>query len=176
MGILSAIWRKLKKYFWILLIIAIIVLAVYFPEVLQSIWTWMKTMWSTFVKWYKDLDWWAQALIALGAAYIVDSEAVTSFITHAVSTVGNFISDVAGAAVSGFFSSPMGWLLIAGGAYLVFGRKGQDGQTFYQRHRDPAAPPEATATLDTMVVTPQPAPRQRPAPAKLLPLSPKVAT
>lgn len=123
MGIFDNIW------FW-LLVVAIVLLIIFAPTVLTTLWGWVSSAWGFLVE--LGLPWWGWALIALGLAYVIDPEGTTQFIHDVVEWIGDTVGSVVGAVASGLFSSPLGTIAIIGlaiwGIPKLLGKKRADDE------------------------------------------------
>lgn len=127
-GLFDSIW------FWVLVVLVILI-AIYFPGVLTTLWGWVTSAWGWLAS--LGLPWWGWCLLALGLAYAIDPEGTTQFIHDVVGWVGDLIGDVVGAAASGLFSSPIGILIAIGlGVWLV-------PKLFKKKDDEPAPEPAA---------------------------------
>lgn len=114
----------IKKHFAVILIIALIVIAIWFPYllpliwgVIQSAWAWLVTSAGAVLSFFAGLGLEGAIAAAIGMAILIDPEGAAEAVSKVVRAVG----DATGSVLSDILSTPGGTaLLLLGGGLLIF--------------------------------------------------------
>lgn len=146
---LDKIFDFIKKYWWLILLVVVLCLAVFAPAVLASIWTWITTVaWPAIASVAGLLPWWGWAAIAFGLAYLIDPAGTTATVTNVARWVGDVVGDTLGAVAGGLVKST-GGLIVAGLALWWFFARDKDEESVVaeRNEAETADPPEASPEL-----------------------------
>jgi hypothetical protein len=122
-----AVLDFIREYWVVLLAIAIVVMAVFFPGALAIAWTWLVEVgmpqlaaWGSAVgSFFAELGILGTVAATLGIGLLIDPEGTSEAIGDIVDSVGGAAGSVAGGVLGAVLSSPITWVA-AGAAALYF--------------------------------------------------------
>lgn len=150
MGILSKLWKFLKKWWWLILLI-LIVIWIFFPVLWLALGSFFSSIWAALgplFTAFKGLGLLKGLALGFGLLAIVDPDAAGKIITNVGEVVETTV-EAAGGVLGSVLSSPI--FLLGGGLllYYLFFAKKKDDQPVY-------TDPPVQLQQDAGYVEPQP--------------------